>query len=155
MIKIIPAEARHFSSSDWLKSYLLFSFSSYHDSENTQFGNLRVFNDFTIKPGKGFSTHTHSEAEIVTIVLEGQLTHEDNLGNKKILDKEDVQCMATGTGVEHSEFNWGKEPLHLYQIWILPWKNDLTPAYSQKKFEASSWKTSCFLWSQERQLKVL
>ncbi|MGB9929876.1 MAG: pirin family protein [Methanosarcina sp.] len=139
MIKIIPAEARYYLASDWLKSYYLFSFSSYNDPENVQFGNLRVFNDFTIEPGKGFSMHTHSEAEIVTIVLEGELTHEDNLGNKKILGKEDVQCMTTGSGVEHSEFNRGKEPLHLYQIWILPVKSGLMPEYSQKKFQASMW----------------
>ncbi|WP_440948849.1 hypothetical protein ACSAZL_13465 [Methanosarcina sp. T3] len=35
--------------------------------------------------------------------------------------------------------NTGKEPLHFYQVWILPSRSHLEPAYSQKKFEESDW----------------
>lgn len=77
--------------------------------------------------------------EITTIVLEGEITHEDNMGNRGVLRKEDVQCITTGTGIEHSEFNRGKEPLRLYQIWISPSSTHLEPAYSKKKFEPSDW----------------
>lgn len=78
--------------------------------------------------------------EITTIVLEGEITHEDNMGNRGVLGKEDVQCITTGKGIVHSEFNRGKEPLRLYQIWISPSRSHLEPAYSKKKFEASGWK---------------
>jgi redox-sensitive bicupin YhaK (pirin superfamily) len=78
--------------------------------------------------------------EITTIVLEGEITHEDNMGNRGVLGKEEVQCITTGRGIEHSEFNRGKEPLRFYQIWISPYKNNLEPAYSKKKFEPSGWK---------------
>lgn len=78
--------------------------------------------------------------EIVTIVLEGEISHEDNMGNKEVLGKGEIQCITTGTGIEHSEFNRGGELLHFYQVWIFPSKNHLKPAYSRKKFEASSWK---------------
>lgn len=73
-------------------------------------------------------------------MLEGELTHEDNMGNRGVLGKEDVQCITTGTGIEHSEFNREKEPLRLYQIWLSPSKSHLEPAYSKKKFKASGWK---------------
>lgn len=73
-------------------------------------------------------------------MLEGEITHEDNMGNKEVLGKEDVQCITTGRGIEHSEFNMGKEPLRLYQIWISPSRSKLEPAYSKKKFEPSGWK---------------
>ena len=53
MLRIIPAGARHFEDSGWLKSYMLFSFSNYYDPHNVQFGNLRAFNDDTVQPGKG------------------------------------------------------------------------------------------------------
>jgi redox-sensitive bicupin YhaK (pirin superfamily) len=77
-------------------------------------------------------------------VLEGEITHEDDMGNSEVLGKEDVQCITTGTGIEHSEFNRRKEPLHLYQIWISPSRSHLEPTYSRKKFEASSWENRLF-----------
>ncbi len=138
-IRIIPAEARYYSDEAWVKSYFLLSYSDYYDPENLQFGGLRAFNEFILEPGKGFSSHPHAEVEITTIVLEGEITHEDNMGNRGVLGKEDVQCITTGTGIEHSEFNRGKEPLRLYQIWISPSRTHLEPAYSKKKFEPSDW----------------
>jgi redox-sensitive bicupin YhaK (pirin superfamily) len=139
-IRIIPAEARHLEDSGWLKSYMLFSFSNYYDPDNVQFGSLRVFNDDTVQPGRGFSTHPHSEMEIISVVLEGEITHEDDMGNRGVLGKGEVQCVTAGTGIHHSELNTGKEPLHFYQIWILPSRSRLEPAYSQKKFEVSGWR---------------
>ncbi|KKG15930.1 Pirin domain-containing protein [Methanosarcina sp. 2.H.T.1A.6] len=140
MIRIIPAETRHLEDSGWLKSYMLFSFSNYYDPDNVRFGSLCVFNDDTVQQGRGFSTHPHSEMEIISVVLEGEITHEDNMGNKGVLGKGEVQCITAGTGIQHSELNTGKEPLHFYQIWILPSGSRLEPAYSQKKFEESGWK---------------
>lgn len=140
MIRIIPAEERYYSDKGWVKSFFLFSYSDYYNPENLRFGDLNAFNEFIIGPDKGFSFHPHAEMEITTIVLEGELTHQDNMGNREILGKEDVQCITTGTGIEHSEFNRGKKPLRLYQIWISPYRSHLEPAYSKKRFEASDWK---------------
>lgn len=140
IIRIIPAESRYYSDEGWVKSYFLFSYSDYYDPENLQFGDLRAFNEFILEPGKGFSSHPHAEVEIVTIVLEGEITHEDNMGNREVLGKEDVQSITTGTGIEHSEFNRGTNSLRLYQIWISPSGEHLVPAYSKKKFKTSEWK---------------
>src|SRR5262249_39679285 len=47
----------------------------------------------------------------------------------------EVQHMSAGTGVMHSEFNPSpKEPVHLYQIWIEPNKDNVKPRYSQTRF---------------------
>lgn len=140
MIRIIPAQARHLEDSGWLKSYMLFSFSNYYDPDNIQFGSLRAFNDNNVQPGRGFSTHPHSEMEIISVVLDGEITHEDNMGNRGTLGKGEVQCITAGTGILHSELNRGKEPLHFYQIWILPSRTGLEPVYSQIKFEDSKWR---------------
>ncbi len=140
MLRIIPAEMRHFSDFGWLKSYWLFSFSNYYDPDNIRFGDLRVFNDDRVKPGTGFPTHPHSEMEIVTVVLEGEITHEDSRGNETVLREGEVQCISAGPGIEHSEFNLGSKPLHFYQIWFYPCRSLPEPAYSQKKFEASEWR---------------
>jgi len=140
MIDIIKAGDRHFSDFGWLKTYWLFSFSDYYDPKNIQFGALRVFNDDIVEPGTGFPTHPHEEMEIITIVLEGEMTHKDNMGNKTVISAGDVQRMSAGTGLTHSEFNLANTPVHFYQIWIFPDKRKLKPTYDQKSFNASDWK---------------
>ncbi len=140
MIDIIKADKRHFSDFGWLKTYWLFSFSSYFDPRNIQFGALRVFNDDVVEPGTGFPTHPHEEMEIVTIVLAGEMTHADSMGNRTVIRAGDVQRMSAGTGLTHSEFNLGQDPVHFYQIWIFPDKADLKPTYDQKTFSPADWK---------------
>ena len=82
MIQVIRAAERHFTDFGWLKTYWLFSFSEYYDPANIQFGALRVFNDEVVAPHSGFGTHAHEEMEIITVVLDGEVTHEDSLGTK-------------------------------------------------------------------------
>ncbi len=139
MIEIIKADKRHFSDFDWLQTYWLFSFANYYDPRNIQFGALRVFNDDVVAPGTGFPTHPHEEMEIITIVLEGEMTHEDSMGNKTVIRAGDVQRMSAGTGLTHSEFNLAQDPVHFYQIWIFPDEKGLTPTYDQKSFTPADW----------------
>ncbi|WP_210465053.1 pirin family protein [Rufibacter roseolus] len=135
MIKVIPALDRHHASHGWLDSYFLFSFSDYYDMNNVQWGPLRVFNDDYIKGNSGFPEHPHSEMEIVTIVLEGEVTHKDSLGNNTVIRAGEVQRMTTGTGVRHSEHNSSDKDLHLYQLWFFPNKKGLAPSYEQKAID--------------------
>ena len=144
MIEVIKADQRHFSDFKWLQTYWLFSFSSYYDPQNIRFGKLRVFNDDVVQPNSGFPTHPHEEMEIVTIVLEGEMTHQDSMGNKAVIQAGDVQRMSAGTGLTHSEYNLAEAPVHFYQIWILPDQPKLEPTYDQKNFNADSWK-NCLL----------
>ncbi|NUM33889.1 MAG: pirin family protein [Candidatus Brocadiae bacterium] len=139
-IKTIPAQQRHFSDYGWLKTYWLFSFSDYYDPDNIQLGALRVFNDDVVAPMRGFPTHPHKEMEIITIVLDGTMTHEDSMGNRTTIHAGDVQRMSAGTGITHSEYNLGEKPTHFYQIWIYPDKLGLKPSYEQKQFSPEIWK---------------
>lgn len=140
MIQIIPAASRHFSDFGWLKTHWLFSFSNYYDPSNIQFGALRVFNDDVVEPKTGFPTHPHEEMEIVTMVLSGEITHKDSMGNKNVIRAGDVQRMSAGTGLTHSEFNLAKGSVHFYQIWIYPDLAGLKPSYDQKSFSPDSLK---------------
>lgn len=135
-MKIIRAAERHFTDYGWLKTFWLFSFSDYYDPENVRHGTLRVFNDDVVEPGEGFPTHSHKEMEIVSIVLSGEITHTDSMGNAHSLKAGEVQRMSAGTGITHSEHNRSTEPLHFYQIWIEPATKGLTPSYEQKVFKA-------------------
>lgn len=134
MREIIPANKRHFTDHGWLKTYWLFSFSNYYDPDNIDFGSLRVFNDDVVDPGGGFPTHPHKEMEIISIVLDGQLTHADSMGSKGTIGQCEVQRMSAGTGLTHSEYNDGDTPTHFYQIWLYPDEKGLEPAYEQKCF---------------------
>jgi len=140
MIDVIKAKGRHFTNFGWLKTYWLFSFSNYFDPHNIQFGALRVFNDDVVEPGTGFPTHPHEEMEIITIVLDGEVTHEDSMGNKAVIRRGDVQRMSAGTGLTHSEFNLATKPVHFYQIWIFPDVAGLKPSYDQRSYDPSEWK---------------
>jgi len=138
-IDIIKAADRHFNDFGWLKTYWLFSFANYYDPHNIQFGALRVFNDDVVAPGTGFPTHPHEEMEIITIVLDGEMTHEDSMGNKTVIRAGDVQRMSAGTGLTHSEFNLAEEPVHFYQVWLLPDVPRLEPSYDQKAYTPEQW----------------
>src|SRR5713101_428210 len=138
MIQVVRANKRHFTDFEWLQTYWLFSFADYYDPENIQFGALRVFNDDVVQPQSGFGTHPHEEMEIITLVLDGEVTHEDSLGNKALIRAGDVQRMSAGTGIRHSEFNRSDNPVHFYQIWIHPDRRGLVPSYDQKRFTGAS-----------------
>ena len=136
MLKLRKASDRGHFDMGWLDTYHTFSFSSYYDDEWVSFRNLRVMNEDRVAEGMGFGTHPHRDMEIVTIVLSGKLQHKDSMGNTAVILPGEVQRMSAGTGVTHSEFNpTSNEPVHLYQIWILPKKHGVTPSYEQTKFD--------------------
>ena len=126
------AENRGHADHGWLNTYYSFSFAGYYNPERMHFGTLRVLNDDTIAPAKGFGMHPHDNMEIITIPMEGALTHEDNMGNGSVIKEGDVQVMSAGTGVFHSEFNNDPDQkVKLLQIWVFPNQKNVKPRYDQ------------------------
>lgn len=135
MINIRKAEERGGGNYGWLDTKYTFSFNTYYDPNFMGFRNLRVINEDYVAANQGFGTHGHSDMEIITYVVSGALAHEDSTGGSEVLRPHEVQRMTAGTGIRHSEFNPSKtEKVHLYQIWILPEKNGLSPGYEQTYF---------------------
>jgi redox-sensitive bicupin YhaK (pirin superfamily) len=135
MIQIRKAGERGHADHGWLDTFHTFSFGDYVDPAHMGFRALRVINEDRVQPGQGFGMHGHRDMEIITYVLEGELAHKDSMGNGSVLRPGELQHMSAGTGIRHSEFNPSpKQPVHLYQIWLLPERGGLTPSYDQKAF---------------------
>ena len=129
-----PANDRFHSRLSWLDSRHTFSFSNHFDPAWTGFGPLLVINDDTIAAGQGFGMHPHRDMEIITVMVEGALSHADSMGNSAVLHAGEVQRMSAGSGIVHSEINQTGAPCRLLQIWIEPAQLGIQPAYEQKPF---------------------
>ncbi|NDQ58496.1 MAG: pirin family protein [Acidipila sp.] len=138
-IQIIRSGERHHQNFGWLDTRWHFSFAEYNDPANEHWGALRVFNDDVVEAAQGFGMHPHRDMEIITIVLDGALEHQDSLKNRGVIHPGEVQVMSAGKGIVHSEFNHSKTaPLHLLQLWIFPRTRNLTPRWEQRVFDQKS-----------------
>lgn len=135
MIKKIDHNTMGNSNLGWLKSIFHFSFADYFHPLNINFGVLRVINDDLMEANSGFDTHPHRDMEIISYVVDGELTHGDSMENKSTLQRGHVQYMSAGTGVEHSEHNLGNHVARFLQIWIYPDRRDHIPNYGEFRFD--------------------
>ncbi|MFW6690211.1 pirin family protein [Streptomyces sp. MAR4 CNX-425] len=106
-----------------------FSFGGFYDPRNVRFGSLVACNEERLRPGAGFAEHAHRDMEIVTWVLDGELTHEDSAGRTGTLRPGDVAHLTAGTGIRHVERNAGPAPLTFLQMWLMPTAPGGPPSY--------------------------
>lgn len=127
------------ASSDYqADSYFHFSLASYNNAKNKNYGVLRLLNDEEIAPYDGFPRHPHQDVEIISYVVEGELTFKNSFSRKKgILGKGDVQAVTAGTGVWHSELNETEDPTRVIQIWLQPNMESLRTRYEFRQFKPS------------------
>lgn len=118
-----------------------FSFGTHYDPDNVGFGPLVVHNDDLIQPGGGYGVHPHRDAEIVTWVLSGALTHEDSTGDEAVVVPGMVQRLSAGSGIVHSERNDAQPagaPLHLIQMWLTPDHPGAGPSYQVRRLDLTA-----------------
>src|SRR5947207_8829857 len=136
MFQVRKAEERGHFNHGWLDTAHTFSFSDYYDPRHMGFRSLRVINEDRVLPAQGFGMHGHRDMEILTYILDGTIEHKDSLGHGSLLRSGELQRMSAGTGIRHSEYNASKtDPVHFYQIWLLPEQRGIQPGYEQKAFD--------------------
>lgn len=84
------------------------------------FAPIEAWNDDEVEARSGFPQHPHHDAVIVTFVREGQITHEDTLGNRSVAGPGRLQAMSAGAGIRHTERNDGDVTTRLFQIAMRP-----------------------------------
>ena len=136
MLKKLKKENMGGSNLGWLESRFHFSFAEYRNPKNVNFGCLRVLNDDIVHPNSGFDFHPHSNMEIISYIVNGEITHEDSMGNKETLYRGEVQYLSAGDGIYHSEFNNNdNDILRLLQIWIKPPQTNLPKLYGSHRYK--------------------
>jgi redox-sensitive bicupin YhaK (pirin superfamily) len=134
MIELRPFASLGTFRNDWLNAHYHFSFSRYRNPARPGFGRILVWNDDEVAPHTGFDPHAHENMEIVTFVRQGAITHRDSLGHEGVTRAGDVQVMHAGTGITHAEYNLEDEPTTLFQIWILPDRQNVAPGWGAREF---------------------
>jgi len=134
MITLRPSAERGHGNYGWLDTRYTFSFANYLDRKHMGFRDLRVINEDWVSAGEGFGAHPHQNMEIITYIVDGELSHRDSTGREATIKPDDVQRMSAGTGVVHSEYNNSNAPVHLLQIWIMPEADGLPPSYEDRTF---------------------
>ncbi|WP_406419159.1 pirin family protein [Streptomyces sp. NBC_00873] len=107
-----------------------FSFGSFYDPDNLRFGAILACNEERLALGAGFDEHPHSHTEIVTWVVEGELTHRDSAGHATVVRAGDLQHLSAAAGVRHVERNDGEIPLTFLQMWLAPLEPGGEPSYT-------------------------
>lgn len=162
MNRIIRKHELYKAEHSWLTSYHLFSFADYYDPQNIDFWNLRVFNDDYINAKSWFGLHPHQNAEILTIVLEWEITHWDSLWNKHTTKAWEIQTLTAGTWLFHSEENLSNQDMHLFQIWFKTNAFGIKPDYKNHTIDIQkntlnllvSWNKQDKVWYLNTDVKV-
>ena len=135
MLEVRRSRDRGYDDHGWLKSWYTFVFADYYDPEHLDFGPLKVMNEERVRAGKGYPNEYRRDTEVLTYLIEGELRHQDSLGNEVLLRAGSLQRMSAGTGLRHTESNpSASRDAHLLHICIKPTKVGLAPGYEQKHF---------------------
>lgn len=90
-------------------------------------GDLLVLADATLAPHGAFPLHRHAGVEVVSLVLDGALSHEEP-GRTVELAAGSAQAIAAGAGIVHAEANRGERPARMIQLWLASSNPEAAPA---------------------------
>lgn len=126
---------RGYDDHGWLKSWYTFVYADYYDPEHVDFGPLTVLNEERVLAGKAYPNEYRRDVQVLTYLIDGELRHQDSLGNEVLLRAGSLQSLNAGTGMRHLESNASAtREAHLLHIRFTPNRAGLPPSYEQKVF---------------------
>ena len=134
MVEVRRGRDRGYDDHGWLKSWYTFVYADYYDPEHLDFGPLKVLNEDRVMAGKGYPNEQRRDTEVLSYLIEGELRHQDSLGNNTVLQAGSLQCLNAGTGVRHTELNASSREAHLLHICFTPARTGMPPSYEHKLF---------------------
>jgi len=92
-----------------------------------EFGCIKLFATETIAAGDGYPMHEHRNGEIISLVLEGTVSHQNTIGPTALIPVDTVAVTSAGRGVRHAEFADDGGPCRIVQIVLEPRSIDCDP----------------------------
>lgn len=92
-------------------------------------GPLLVLADATFAPHSRFPLHPHREMEILSIVVDGTLSHHGDQAHGATLGSRSAQLISARTGIVHAEGNDTDRATRMLQLWFQPREEGGAPAY--------------------------
>lgn len=97
-------------------------------------GDLLVLADATFTPGSRFPLHDHKEMEILSIVLDGTLSHHGDQAHGASVPARHAQLISARAGMTHAEGNDTATPVRMLQIWFRPRAHGGSASYADTSF---------------------
>ena len=93
-------------------------------------GNFVYLADAKFIPNGETHLHHHREIDVISVVVDGRISHKGTLQQGKIIESNDVQVQrAGGEGFAHNEVNPDNKENRMIQIWVTPEKSGDAAGY--------------------------
>lgn len=77
--------------------------------------------DASFLPHGDTRMHTHTEIDVISVMVEGRIKHAGSLQDGQELNADDVQVQrAGGEGLSHNEINPDNSKNRMIQLWVIP-----------------------------------
>lgn len=96
-------------------------------------GPLLVLADATFAPRSRFPIHPHRDMEILSIVVDGELSHHGNQAHDAVVKARAAQLISARNGMVHAEGNELDRPTRMLQIWFSPNQRGGEAAYFDRQ----------------------
>jgi len=104
-----------------------------HENNDGSWQGLKNFvylADARFMPHGETGMHPHHEIDVISVIVEGRISHEGSLEHGKNLSRNDVQVQrAGGEGFSHNEINPDDDWNRMIQLWVLPEQSGQAAAY--------------------------
>jgi redox-sensitive bicupin YhaK (pirin superfamily) len=133
--QLLPASNLGVLQTPEFKGYSVFSNGQPTRVRPDNFGPIYVFNDDYMYPDAFVGMHPHANTEILTVMIEGAESHQDNLGYRQEIRADAIQLISSGAGIRHAGGNiWENKVSRHLQIWVAPAERDSKPDIQLKTF---------------------